>query len=189
VLSTRVSIRLAFVAFLLTSCGMPTNEKSVKNFVLSCMNCDSSLHDGFSRIVHQYNSEAGFEALQYTTNSEDANSPVYLTQGLNMREGKVGWGQWLSETEERRSYLPQPKALRTVSYSMRVELDKDFMQTRINSIRESDKTDVRKLFYHETGHGLQMAHHPDPNNVMYFDISGDKDFNLYFTDVRAFFGK
>ena len=90
-LCTRVSIRLAFVAFLLTSCGMPTNEKSVKNFVLSCMNCDSSLHDGFSRIVHQYNSEAGFEALQYTTNSEDANSPVYLTQGLNMREGKVGW--------------------------------------------------------------------------------------------------
>jgi hypothetical protein len=82
----------------------------------------------------------------------------------------------LSETEERRSYLPEPKALRTTSYSMRLELDRDFVQTRINSVRENDQTDIRKLFYHEAGHGLQMAHHPDPHNVMYYDITGDKDF-------------
>lgn len=181
--------RLPFflMAFLMTACGLPTNEKSVKNFVLSCMNCDSSMHDGFSRLVYQYNTEAGFEALRYTTSGEDANSPVYLTEGLNLREGKVGWGQWLSETEERRSYLPQPKALRTTSYSMRLELDKDFMTTRMNSIREGDKTDIRKLFYHESGHGMQMGHHPDSSNVMYFDISGEKDFTSYFVEVRRFF--
>jgi len=190
----RFSIRNFFLACLvvapgLTSCGLPTQDKDVRNFVLTCVGADNGMHDSFRRLIHQYNSEAGIEALHYTTIEDEANSPISLTQGLNMREGKVGWGQWLSETEERRSYLPAPKALRTTSYSMRLELDEDFVRMKINSIKDADKTDIRKLFYHEAGHGLQMVHDPDPVSVMYYDITGDKDFTRYFVDVRAFFAQ
>jgi hypothetical protein len=182
-------LQILSVAWFVTSCGMSTQESSVKNFTLSCVNADTAVHDGFRALVSKYNSEAGFEALSYTANPDDANSPIYLSKGLNQREGKVGWGQWLSETEERRTYLPQPKALRTTSYSMRLELDEDFMRLKINSMKESDQIDVRKLFYHEVGHGMQMDHDPDVSSVMYYDISGDKDFPAYFSKVQAFFGK
>lgn len=182
-------IQILSFAWLMTSCGMSTQERSVKSFTLSCMNADTALHDGFRALVSKYNSEAGFEALHYTANPDEANSPVYLSKDLNQREGKVGWGQWLSETEERRTYLPQPKAMRTTSYSMRLELDEDFMRLKINSMKESDQTDVRKLFYHEVGHGFQMGHDPEVSSVMYYDITGDKDFPAYFTKVREFFGQ
>lgn len=182
-------IRILPVALLLASCGMPTQEKDVKQFKLSCIGADTALHDGFRDLVSRYNSEAGIEALAYTANPEEANSPVYLSKGLNQREGKVGWGQWLSETQERRTYLPQPKSMRTTSYSMRLELDEDFVRLKIASMKEADQTDIRKLFYHEVGHGLQMGHDPDPASVMYYDITGDKDFSAYFVNVRGFFGQ
>lgn len=168
---------------------MPTQDKTVKNFVLTCIGAGSGTHDSFRNLIHQYNTEAGIEALHYSSVESEANSPIYLSQGLNLREGKVGWGQWLSETEERRNYLPAPKSLRTTSYSMRLELDQDFIQTKINSIKDNDKTDIRKLFYHEVGHGFQMVHDPDPGNVMYYDITGTKDFTRYFSDVRSFFAQ
>jgi hypothetical protein len=189
VTNLRLWVRISFLAFLVTSCGLPVKDKSVKDFVLTCMGADTATHDSFRGLIHQYNTEAGIEALHYTSLEDEANSPIYLSKNLNQREGKVGWGQWLSETEERRSYLPEPKTLRTTSYSMRLELDEDFIRTKINSVKDSDRTDIRKLFYHEVGHGLQMGHHPDQNSVMYYDISGDKDFSTYFSDVRAFFAE
>ena len=166
---------------------MPVQDKSVKNFILTCVDADSAMHDSFRALVHQYNTEAGIEALHYSSIEGDANSPIYLSKGLNLRDGKVGWGQWLSETEERRRYVPQPEAIRTTSYSMRLELDEEFVKLKINSIKDADKNDIRKLFYHEVGHGMQMLHHPDQSNVMYYDITGEKNFTLYFADVRTFF--
>ena len=70
---------------------------------------------------------------------------------------------------------------------MRLELDEEFVKLKINSIKDADKNDIRKLFYHEVGHGMQMLHHPDQSNVMYYDITGEKNFTLYFADVRTFF--
>lgn len=187
VLSIHSSIRISVIAILLTSCGMPVSDRSVKDFVISCMECDVALHDGFRNLVHNYNNQAGIEALHYTSSSEEANSPLYLTKGLNIRDGKVGWGQWIAETEERRTFLPDPRSIRTTSYSMRLELDDEFVRTKISSLTESDQTDMKKLFYHEVGHGLQMGHDPDISSVMYYDISGTKDFESYFVRVREFF--
>lgn len=189
VVSIRSSIRIAFISILLTSCGMPVTDRSVKDFVISCMDCDVSMHDGFRNLVHNYNNQAGIEALHYTSSAEEANSPLYLTKGLNIRDGKVGWGQWIAETEERRTFLPDPRAIRTTSYSMRLELDDEFVKTKINSLTETDQTDMKKLFYHEVGHGLQMGHDPEISSVMYYDITGTKDFESYFLRVREFFAE
>ena len=71
---------------------------------------------------------------------------------------------------------------------MRLELDKEYVTSRLGG-NEAKRYELMKLFFHEIGHGLQMDHDPDPKAVMYYDISGNKDFDKYFEGVRAYFAQ
>ena len=85
-----------------------------------------------------------------------------------------------SQAENPLTKLPGEKAKRTITYSMRVEFDAEYM-------RRSDLYAKQKLFFHEVGHGLEMDHNPgDVRDVMFPDVAGDKDFDDYFRRVRSY---
>jgi hypothetical protein len=182
-------IILKMIQTLLTSCGASYKETNVKEYSLALESTDESLQTEFERIIEEFDNEAGFPALKFTRNAEDANSTIVLTAGLNARDGKVGWGQWIrsTETESPAAALSGDAPERKNIYSMRLEFDADYVTDRIYSRDQSKQYDIKKLVYHEVGHGLTMDHDPNVRNVMYYDISGSKDFDGFFKKVRDFF--
>jgi predicted Zn-dependent protease len=70
---------------------------------------------------------------------------------------------------------------------MRLEFDEEYFRTRTGSSETSKmRIEKQKLFFHEVGHGLQLDHSANQEDVMYFDISGDKSFANYFNYVRSY---
>ena len=176
---------------LLPACGYQTAE--VKEYRLFVDSVDPEIQDEFRSLIDSFNYHAGFYALHYVTKPEQSNSQVILTQGLQARDGKVGWGQWQRETFADSNLLRftgggTPK--QTFVYSMRIEFDKEYFMERMRDDASVRRIQLFKLFSHEAGHGLQMDHDEDnPASMMFPDISGEKDVPQFFGRVRGYFGR
>jgi len=182
---------LIFPLLITVGCGDAYKTEEVKDYRLHVKSNDLEIQQFFYDLIQDYNERAGIEALSFVGNEEEANSSIQLVQGLRLRDKKVGWGQWIKETKTSGASLfsAGEQGTRTVLYSMKVEFDRDYMVTRMNSQDEKEKDEIFKLFSHEVGHGFLFDHHPDPRNVMYFDVSGKKDYSRYFENVRGFFAQ
>jgi len=174
----------------LMACGQSYDDKEVKDYRLTVIDGTPQQNKMLRTMIDGYNRAAGFLAMRWVDDAEQANSAVILTKGLHDRDGKVGWGQWLSETEHDKNFaLPGDTIERTTTYSMRLEFDLDYVESRFGSGDADKEYDVKKLFTHEVGHGLFLGHATDASDVMYYDISGQKDFDQHFEYVREYFGK
>ena len=174
--------------FLFAACGGSYQTSKIKVYKLSLVEGDQQFAPVFKQLVADYNQQAGVHVLDYVDNPNDANSPLILTKGLKgSTDGKVGLGQWLSETKADNPFgaMPGQTLSRTVTYSMRIEFDWDFFNDR-KADSSTNTYDKQKLFFHEVGHGLEMNHVTDVNDVMYPDIAGQKDFNTYLQRVRDY---
>ena len=171
----------------LSSCGANVHSKSIKDYRVSLTQGDASFVPLLKAIVNDYNSHAGIQAVQYVDSPDQANSRILVTQDLEKRDGKVGWGQWFSTSERSGTNLPGSTVDEVTEYSFQVEFDADFLRNNNKIDNGVVQYEVQKLFAHEVGHGFKMDHDPAPTNVMYYDITGVKDFNPYFERVRAFF--
>ena len=179
------------LALILTSCGAQVNKKEVKTFVLGLKQGDDSFKPLIKHLIEDYNTNLGQTVLEFSETMDGANSPVLITKGLEQRDGKVGWGQWFASTERSGTTVAVPgvKTSETTRYSLQVEFDEDFLTTNEKQVKDGElHIEVRKLFAHEVGHGFQLQHVPEQNDIMYYDISGEKDFTPYWPRVRAFFG-
>jgi len=198
------------------SCGK-TDESKVKQFRLAVFSADKSYNRVFTTLVNKYNESAGFRALEFSESTAGANSEIHVVEGLAERNpGKVGFGQWLTDTESRANCLICPPTSKNTSYAMRVEFDAKYIRDRIQKIpmdqvfSTNGKLDgvdnsakvayleLFNLFTHETGHGLTMDHTPDSDsrNIMYAyvgckdqsdTVACGKDYTNYFQRVRNFF--
>ena len=165
--------------------------EDVKTFVLGLKQGDESFKPLIRHLIEDYNTNLGLTVLEFSETMDGANSPILITKGLEQRDGKVGWGQWFASTERSGTTVAVPgvKTSETTSYSLQVEFDEDFLVSNEKEVKEGELSlEVRKLFAHEVGHGFQLQHAPELTDVMYYDISGDKDFAPYWPRVRAFFG-
>lgn len=178
------------ISMFLVSCGQNVDESYSKEYVLAVENADSETNSQFFQLVAEFNEKTGSDVLRFTNNPAEANSMITMVEGLQATDGKVGWGQWVSTTtEDQKVDGLKLNVDREVAYSMRLQFDLNYFKTRMGeNMTEEKHYGLQKLFFHEVGHGLQMDHHPDQSNVMYYEISGKKDFDLYFEDVRNFFG-
>jgi hypothetical protein len=173
-----------------SSCGAKVEKSSVKSYVLGMKSGDEKYKPLIKQMIDDYNAGLGMRVLEFSDSMDDANCPVLITKGLEQRDGKVGWGQWFSQTERRGTVVQVPGTVmtETVRYSLQVELDQDFLDSNSkDAAAKGLNMEIKKLFAHEIGHGFQMSHDPTVSDVMYFDISGDKDFTTYWPRVRAFF--
>ena len=182
------AISILLLSFVAVGCGSSYKTTKVKNYTLSVVNNDPRLKAEFKDLIDDFNRFTGSDVLNYVENPEEANSAIILTKGLKQRDGKVGWGQWLSETKSDSPVTtPGNKPKRKISYSMRLEFDLDYYTSRLQSTGEKETIEKQKLFFHEVGHGLEMDHvTSSESNVMYPDISGDKNFSLFFEQVRSY---
>lgn len=170
-----------------SSCGAKVNSSAIKDYRVSLAQGDSSFIPLLKAIIKDYNSHVGLQALRYVDSPGEANSRILITEGLEKRDGKVGWGQWFSTSERRGANLPGATIDETTEYSLQVEFDADFLRDNSKMDNGTIQYEVQKLFAHEIGHGFQMDHAPEMSNVMYYDITGVKDFAPYFERVRNFF--
>ena len=182
-------IPLLLLPLFTQACGSSYKTKKVKNYQLALVDDNASFKTEFKALIGDFNSYAGLDVLHYADSAADANSAIVITKGLQSRDGKVGWGQWLSETksDSAMTQLEGRRPNRTVDYSMRLEFDSDYFTSRIPGSDHTKLIDMQKLFFHEVGHGLEMVHNEtDRSDMMYPDVVGDKDFPRFFKSVRAY---
>jgi hypothetical protein len=184
-----LSLLSLFSSLSLSSCGSDYKKVEIKDFRLQVKSGDPDVHQFFYQLIQDYNERAGITALSYVSNPDEANSTIELIKGLRLQDKKVGWGQWVKETETSgvNMFAVNSKPVKTITYTMKVEFDEDYMTSRLALSDEDEKDEVFKLFAHEVGHGFLLEHHPDPSNVMYFDVSGKKEYESYFLNVQNFF--
>lgn len=181
-------IPIFIISIFATACGTSYKTTKVKRYTLAVVNDDPALKEEFRDLIDDFNRFSGLDVLTYAHEADEANSAIILTKGLKERDGKVGWGQWLSETKSDGPVAaPGSKPKRTVTYSMRLEFDLDYYTTRLGATGEKETIEKQKLFFHEVGHGLEMDHISDSkSDVMYPDISGTKRFTPFFERVRSY---
>lgn len=188
----RVDSTLLFLilslTWLATSCGSAVKKNEVKDFRLYLAKSNRSAEHRaiFQQLVDWYNTKAGVQALTYANVGEVSNSAIVVTQGLEARDKKVGWGQSITETTtDSGALMPGDVVEETVRYFMRVEFDADFLERHTkDGVADSE---METLFAHEVGHGLLMEHDKDARSVMYETVGENRDFDGYFKRVRAFF--
>jgi hypothetical protein len=185
------SLSFLVLALILTSCGAQVDKKEVKTFVLGLKQGNESFKPLIKHLIEDYNTNVGQTVLEFSETMDGANSPILITKGLEQRDGKVGWGQWFASTERSGTTVSVPgvRSSETTRYSLQVEFDEDFLATSEKEVKAGELSiEVRKLFAHEVGHGFQLQHVVPKDDVMYCNISGEKDFSTYWPRVRAFFG-
>lgn len=135
-------------------------------------------HKQFAALVADFNSAIGYEIIQYAPDDSSANSPLTLVNALERATGKLGFGGVVVVTKQ--------KGLKTTRIeSMKIQLDRDYVMTRVPSQPgQKSYAELRLLFFHEVGHGLGLSHAAVTSDVMYPDLVGDKDFAQFSLQVR-----
>lgn len=171
----------------IVSCGANVKTKSIKDYRVTLSQGDSSFVPLLKALVSDYNAHVGMQAMQYVDSADQANSRIIVTQGLEARDKKVGWGQWFSTTESSGANMPGGTVEQVTEYSGQVEFDADFLRENGKIDNGAVQYEVQKLFAHEFGHVFQMEHHPDVHDIMYLNITGVKNFSPYYDRVKSFF--
>ena len=170
-------------------CGKAYKVEKFKEYRLHIVESPIPLEKEFQELIEKFNELAGQRVLTYENDPTKANSPIIVTSGLKARtSGKVGLGQWIAESETSESALTLEgnKSKQKIRYSMRLEFDMEYFTTRSEKTA-ANSYDKQKLFFHEAGHGLEMNHNTkETSDLMYPDISGNKDFQLFFQQVRQY---
>lgn len=192
--TTMIRSELRFVIFfcmtwVLPSCGSAYKVEKFKSYRLFLTGPHQELEPEMRSLIEEFNIQAGQKVLTYARDAEDANSAIVITSGLKTKtDGKVGLGQWLAEskTSDAAFFVDGRESKQKVFYSMRIEFDLEYFTSRIGN--DSTKNyEKQKLFFHEVGHGLEMNHNnKNVEDLMYPDISGNKDFNYFFQNVRRY---
>lgn len=179
-----------FLALVTVGCGSKTETLKIKDYRLALVEKTLSLETEFSRLVRDFNREARIAVLTFTEDASKANSAIVLTRGLKEKtNGKIGLGQWIAQSESDVAFSLHQQNTRqeTIHYSMRLEFDAAYITSRLGNDDPVKRYENQKLFFHEVGHGLEMDHNPnDMRDVMYPDVAGDKDFEVFFDRVRAY---
>ncbi len=181
---------LFVLAILLPACGNAAYDTTkVKSYKVAILEQPADVQAEFQKLITEFNAFTGFEVLEYAATPDAANSSVTLTPGLREKTGgKVGLGQWLSETKSDSPVtMPGNHPKRQIRYSMRLEFDATYILDNLGHKDRQKIVENQKLFFHEVGHGLEMNHDDSStHNVMHSNIDGDKDFEPFFTKVRNY---
>jgi hypothetical protein len=83
--------------------------------------------------------------------------------------------------------MPGKHPKQVIYYAMRVEFDEKYILNNCDLADPTQRTNAQKLFFHESGHGLEFGHDDrSTRNVMHSNIAGDKDFPAFFEMARGY---
>jgi hypothetical protein len=165
-------IKMLIISMLFVGCGMA--PKQVKNYTITGP-------VQFKALVADFNTLAGISVLQWTDQAYLANSTITVedlidTQGVDdLGPGEIGFGQPLFE-DTKVAAISRDEHVS----SMQLSFDRSYIAT-------ANSAQLHNLFYHEVGHGLEMAHVQNKNAVMYPYIQDTAaDYATFFAAVRNY---
>lgn len=179
-------VSILLVSFSLTSCGY--NEEHIKNYVFY-VHSDNQLYvNTIDTLVSDFNYCVGSEVFKTTRDTTKYNSSIYLNTNLReIGESVIGYGTFIRKTSQSNP-LDVLKGSYTLSYKYtgEIRLDLGFFSNNletddeINVNKNSDGYgELKKLFFHEAGHVVGLDHTDSEEDVMYYTISGDKDYDAF----------
>jgi len=184
---------ILFLLNILVACGSRTETIEVHDYTMAVIDDDPEVKWEFENLINEFNSYAGLNVIQYVDHADQANSVVFLTKDLKInsdQDNKIGYGQWLAEIEEEKWYSkPGQDRQRIIRYAMRIELDEDYIRSRMDGDTIKAKKEKQVLFFHEVGHGLEMDHVQDRNDIMYEEVAQNRDYGNFFERVRNYMTK
>ncbi len=180
-------LTFAVISLLQVGCG-PVDVSNEKNYVFFIDTQDALVQEAFEKILTRLNQEVGLEAFTVTSDRNAANSSITFVEGLEKSDGKIGYGRYVRETRRTGPLSLNPKIKN--KYSIEAEFDLDYVKKRATANLVIDlQMDLFKLVAHEIGHGLEKPHENEETALMYYNISGFKNFPPYFQDVHDYLSK
>ena len=180
-----------FVA-MLVGCGDGFFVAKVKQYYFAVKPATRENHSIFGNLFREFNTRCNAPYLNLVREGDlsvNETSTITVTSGLLRKDGKLGWGRWLktAKLNSRSGFLNRPHKVRKDIYTMELEFDREYLQTRARSDNDEHRQQWRTLFLHELGHGFQMGHDPDRRSVMYREINGGyKDFDAFYERAYSF---
>lgn len=169
--------------------------REIKDFRLYVNSDDLELKAAIKELADQFNKDVGANALTVVDNQDASNSNISFVENLKDEQGsKLGLGQWIT-TETQKNNFKAYGAERevTVYHSMALEFDTANFAGKLKGLSDKSSDEYKHLYHlfcHEVGHGMQLDHSDDKNNVMYKSIptkySRAIDFNGFFDYVRSY---
>jgi hypothetical protein len=177
--SRKIAQLIVFLnALYLSGCAAIQEALTVPDYQVGVEVEDELVRNRISELIQSFNVEVGEQLLTFVSDPKRATSPIRLVAGLEEMTGKLGFGAQLFKPERRGVTFR-----RTATF--RIDLDKEYVLQRAPGPEGTiGHDDLRLLIFHEIGHGLGLDHTRDPEDVMYPDLGGAKDFPAFFNSVR-----
>jgi len=180
--------------FLLSISFVACGDKQIHSceFTMSIESPDAESKEYFVDYLDKLNQNLGFKAFTYVGSKQEANSPIVIEKGLKERtlrergEEFIGLGGFYpdySQTSNVFKIIADGNTTTQVTNSMRLHFDHDFVMENLNS----DPQKLETAAAHEFGHGLGFGHIDNKADVMYEEVSGQKDYDAHYTNMRNFF--
>ena len=187
---------VSILLFFLTSCGY--NEKHIRDYVFYTHSSNQLYVNTIDTLVDDFNDCLGFELFKTTRDTSKYNSSVYFNSNLSeLGDNVVGYGTYIRKTTEDNPFevLAGDKPSIYYVYTGEIRLDSDFVaKNTVNTTsdglsidKNSDEyTELKKLFFHESGHVVGLDHTSSRSDVMYYEISGSKNFQDFCKTVEKY---
>jgi hypothetical protein len=188
-------LRILLLTLLSVACGR-YSEVNVRDYKIHFATVEPELTQAAEDLIVEFNTKAGMPVFTLERDREQANSYVSFNKGLNLREKKIGYGQWMTQVRQEPSMriLEGRDLKRTVYWGMNIEFDYTYFRDRAIKPKDSIKwKTLFLLFCHEAGHGFKLDdtyEASEKSNVMHGEIAevdvAIKNFDAYFNYVRDF---
>lgn len=189
-------VRLVAVVslFTLVSCKQ-YKVREIKDFRLYVNSEDKELQAAIKELAAQFNKDVGANALTVVDSKDSSNSDISFKQGLQDDDGaKLGLGQWVTTEKEKNNFKATGAETEvTVYHSMNLEFDLANFAGKLKGLSDKTSNEYKHLYHlfcHEVGHGMQLDHSENTNNVMYKSIPSKYtrtiDFVGFFDYVRSY---
>ncbi len=181
---------LVLLSFAFIACG--DEQIHSCEFTMSIDSPDAESKSYFVEYLEKLNTNLGFQAFTYVGSRQEANSPIVIEKGLKERTlrergqefiGLGGFYPDYSQTSNVFKIIANGKTTTEVTNSMRLHFDHDFVMQ--NLVNNTEKLETAAA--HEFGHGLGFDHIDNEIDVMYFEVSGKKDYDAHYANMRQFF--
>ena len=193
------SLLVSCLILSLTACGF--HEEHIRDYVFYAHvdDPDNQLYiNTIDTLVDDFNSCLGFTLFKTTRDTSLYNSSIYFDANLSEMSTNgdvVGYGTYIRKTTEDSplNLLKGSSPSVYYTYTGEIRLDSDFFAKNTVSIDGLDvdkNTDeyqeLKKLFFHESGHVIGLDHTDSKEDVMYYEISGEKNFQDFCNTINKY---
>lgn len=182
-------MNIILLVFLNVGCGS-RGDTLKKEYRFYLETNDDAVERVINHLFKELNESAKTNKFGVVDGVETANSRISLQEDLLINERKLGFGQYIIwKRPNHIANFIRTKGT-TKEFGISISFDKEtIIEAADIFMAGNDESDLflKRLFFHEIGHGLEMNHDDDPDSVMYYAVPRGED--LYDTEFENYFQK